>query len=57
MLVAIPTAAMIEPLSPSTSADRLDAILGAITRPMEPSAKQIAPTGDMRPGLDSLTVI
>ena len=57
MLVAIPTAAMIEPFSPSNSADRFDRILGAISSPIEPRAKQIAATGAMRPGLDSLRVI
>src|SRR5215831_1586934 len=57
MLVAIPTAAMIEPFSPNNSAARLDRILGASSSPIEPMAKQIAATGAMRPGLDGLTVI
>ena len=57
MAVAIPTAATIEPLRPNTSAARFDGIPEAITRPTALEAKQIAPTGDIRPGLDSLTVM
>ena len=57
MVDAIPTAARNEPLRPCTNAGRFDTILGAVISPMEKSAKQSAPTGDMRPGLDNLTVI
>jgi len=48
---------MIEPFSPNISEDRFDWILGFSSSPTEPRAKQIADTGAMRPGLDSLTVI
>src|SRR5262245_40073110 len=57
MLVAIPTAAMIEPFSPKNSVARFDRILGASSSPIDAMAKHIADTGAMRPGLDSLTVI
>src|SRR5262245_39351505 len=56
-LVAMPTAAMSAAVSPNNGATCLDETLGASNSPMEPMAKQIAATGDMRPGLESLTVI
>jgi hypothetical protein len=57
MLLAIPTAAMIDPISPINSADRFDSTLGISSSPIEPKAKQTAATGAMRPGLESLTAI
>jgi hypothetical protein len=57
MLLAIPTAAMIDPISPINSADRFERTLGTSNSPIEPKVKQIAAAGAMRPGLESLTAI
>jgi len=54
MTVAIPAAAMIEPLSANNSSCRFESIRGTNIRLIEPRLKQIAATGAMRPGLDIL---
>jgi hypothetical protein len=57
MVVAIPTAAMIEPFRPNISAALSERLFGINRRPIELIAKQIDAAGAIRPGLESLTVI
>src|SRR5207253_6496240 len=52
MLVAIPTAVIIEPISPNNSAYRFDRRVGVASSPIAAAAKLIAAGGNMRPGLD-----
>ena len=52
MIVAIPTAAMIEPTNTTTSAVRFDNPVRASSSAIELKAKQIAATAVMRAGLD-----
>src|SRR4051794_4405934 len=53
MLVARPTPTMTEPLSPNSSADRLDRSWDDSSNAIEPRAKQPATSGAIRPGWEN----